>query len=154
YMNEYSRPNTDFNVWNTGTNSYMKPNRISQFRGEGILGYLDYGRQARYKRPTQPVVLLASKTQRDSADNIGDKIFPKLQESTLVISTSDFNMFGEKFKETKVPYVPNLNTDLSAYLKSVGQSATYTDRKKMYEQATGKKDYIGSAEQNISLLGM
>lgn len=47
---------------------------------------------------------------------------------------------------------PNLDTDLSAYLKTQGQPNSYADRKKLYEEVTGQKDYRGSAEQNIDLL--
>jgi len=57
YMDEYNRPNSDFNIFNSGTNSKMQPINVSQFRGKGILGYLDYGRQAQYKKPEQEVVL-------------------------------------------------------------------------------------------------
>ena len=56
YMDEYNRPNSDFNIFNSGTNSKMQPITVSQFRGKGILGYLDYGRQAQYKKPEQEVV--------------------------------------------------------------------------------------------------
>jgi hypothetical protein len=49
---------------------------------------------------------------------------------------------------------PNLNTDLAAWLKTQGASASYADRKKLYEQATGQTDYKGTAEQNIGLLNL
>jgi len=52
------------------------------------------------------------------------------------------------------PYVPNLNTDLSAWLKTQGAPASYADRKKLYEQATGQTDYKGTAEQNMGLLNL
>jgi hypothetical protein len=58
---------------------------------------------------------------------------------------------NEEFVKTK-PYVSNLDTDLSAYLKSIGEDASYAARKKRYEATTGKTDYKGSAEQNMSLL--
>lgn len=47
---------------------------------------------------------------------------------------------------------PNLDTDLAAYLKTQDQPNSYADRKKLYEEITGQKDYKGSAEQNIDLL--
>jgi hypothetical protein len=51
-----------------------------------------------------------------------------------------------------VEYKPNLDTDLSAWLKTQKAATSYTDRKKLYEQATGKTDYKGTAEQNVGLL--
>jgi hypothetical protein len=53
-----------------------------------------------------------------------------------------------------VKYGPNLNTDLAAWLKTQGAPASYADRKKLYEQATGQTDYKGTAEQNIGLLNL
>jgi predicted Zn-ribbon and HTH transcriptional regulator len=50
------------------------------------------------------------------------------------------------------PVEPNLDTDLSAYLKSVDQPNSYEDRKKLYESTTNKTDYKGTADQNIGLL--
>ncbi len=49
-------------------------------------------------------------------------------------------------------YKPNLDTDLAAWLKTQKAPASYANRKKLYEQATGKADYKGTAEQNIGLL--
>jgi hypothetical protein len=49
-------------------------------------------------------------------------------------------------------YKPNLDTDLAAWLKTQKAPTSYADRKKLYEQATGKTDYKGTAEQNIGLL--
>jgi hypothetical protein len=47
---------------------------------------------------------------------------------------------------------PNLNTDLVAYLQSQNKPHSYAERKRMYEEITGKKDYKGTPEQNIGLL--
>ena len=63
---------------------------------------------------------------------------------------------AREYKEPVQPvkYGPNLNTDLAAWLKTQGAPASYADRKKLYEQATGQTDYKGTAEQNIGLLNL
>lgn len=52
---------------------------------------------------------------------------------------------------TAKAYVPNMETDLSAYLKSEGKGFSYADRKKLAEEYN-IKDYKGTADQNIALL--
>jgi hypothetical protein len=47
---------------------------------------------------------------------------------------------------------PNLDTDLVAYLQSENKPHSYAERKKLYEEITGNKDYKGTPEQNIGLL--
>jgi hypothetical protein len=56
--------------------------------------------------------------------------------------------------ETEKPYVPNLDTDLAAWLKTQGAPTSYAERKRLYKQATGRTDYKGTAEQNIGLLNL
>jgi len=48
-------------------------------------------------------------------------------------------------------YTPNMDTDLSAYLKSQGKGFSYSDRKKLAKEY-GIKDYKGTAKQNLELL--
>lgn len=49
------------------------------------------------------------------------------------------------------PYIPNLDTDVSAFMKSQGMDFSYANRKKLASEY-GIKDYKGSAEQNLELL--
>ena len=57
FIKEYNYNDNAFNLFNQGTNKNMKPISISHFRGDGILGYLDYGNQALYKKPEQQVIV-------------------------------------------------------------------------------------------------
>lgn len=57
FIKEYNYNDNAFNLFNEGTGKNMKPLSISHFRGDGVLGYLDYGNQALYKKPQQQVIV-------------------------------------------------------------------------------------------------
>ena len=91
YIDEYNRPISDFNAFNSGTNSKMKPITVSQFRGKGILGYLDYGRQAQYKKPERPVILNTdTNTKSIIIPTIKSKVSKKPKPQPTPQSTIDF----------------------------------------------------------------
>jgi hypothetical protein len=84
----------------------------------------------------------------ENVKNVGAYLYTKEDGSTYTLFDykKPQGAGGNEKKE------PNLNTDLSAWLKTQGAPASYADRKKMYEEATGKTDYKGTADQNIGLL--
>ena len=96
YMDEYNRPNSDFNIFNSGTNSKMQPITVSQFRGKGILGYLDYGRQAQYKKPVQEVVL-------NPPSNVPKKPKPKPQPVKKKPTPQPKPVQEQPIKKTETP---------------------------------------------------
>lgn len=57
YINEYHNGRRIMGIINKGTNEYMYPENVSRYRGSGLMGFLNYGAQGRYKKPEQPVLL-------------------------------------------------------------------------------------------------
>ena len=90
-----------------------------------------------------------------NADAFGDNMIEAVD--MIRIGTGSSARSVPQYKKPVIEYKeykPNLDTDLSAWLKTQKAATSYTDRKKLYEQATGKTDYKGTAEQNVGLLNL
>jgi hypothetical protein len=109
----------------------------------------------KYKKPVQPVVL-KPKTDSKKAIPSDSDAYKKKHPDIYVTEPNDprIGMYTEdgNLIVYKKPSAPNLDTDLAAWLKTQGTPTSFTERKRLYEQATGKTDYKGTAEQNIGLL--
>jgi hypothetical protein len=110
-----------------------------------------------YKKPNQLVVL---KPKTDSEKPIpSDSDAYKKKHPDIYVTDPNDPSIGTYTEDGnlivyKKPSAPNLDTDLAAWLKTQGTPTSFTERKRLYEQATGKTDYKGTAEQNIGLLNM
>jgi hypothetical protein len=79
------------------------------------------------------------------------------RNSTTNAVSGETNYFDFPRPVEKVVYreekrEPNINTDLSFYLKTIGMDNSKEARKKLFDEYIGGEDYKGSATQNITLL--
>lgn len=98
YVEDYNFGNKNFGVFNRGTNENMYPKNISRFNGTGLLGFLDYGNQARYQKPVQPIIYKPEGSKPNyQPTNIIENGFRRLEDKNGI-----FDAKWERLKEQPI----------------------------------------------------
>lgn len=143
FIKEYGYNDNAFNLFNEGTNKNMKPISISHFRGDGILGYLDYGNQALYKKPQQPVIVKNNNTKPLKFDPVKNQYYA---EGTIIQNRQPI----QTIQNTLQPIGIQNDFNLEAPLPQIRQQVIQPEYYDVEDYTQGSTNYNGTQTNYIT----